>query len=183
MLHFPGCLSRNDSWSLPLPARQQRNTADVQREPNLLMRRTRDTLAAVSRRPADNWRRSGRLTQDERPTATRSSSGEPASGAPDIKELVLFSARAGSAAGQPQARLVRWRTLQAVLAVQWRPGGQVAQLVEHGTENPGVGSSILPLSTISIQRLAAHTLPADRGQCAQIVPTLSTRGRIPASEH
>lgn len=31
--------------------------------------------------------------------------------------------------------------------------GQVAQLVEHGTENPGVGSSILPLPTIdSTQR-------------------------------
>ncbi len=26
--------------------------------------------------------------------------------------------------------------------------GQVAQSVEHGTENPGVGSSILPLPTI-----------------------------------
>ena len=25
--------------------------------------------------------------------------------------------------------------------------GQVAQLVEHGTENPGVGSSTLPLTT------------------------------------
>lgn len=28
-----------------------------------------------------------------------------------------------------------------------KPNGQVAQLVEHGTENPGVGSSILPLPT------------------------------------
>ena len=42
-------------------------------------------------------------------------------------------------------------------------------------ENPGVGSSILPLSTISFQRLAAPTLPADRGQCAQIVPTVKRR--------
>lgn len=29
------------------------------------------------------------------------------------------------------------------------PGGQVAQLVEQGTENPRVGSSILSLATIS----------------------------------
>ena len=29
--------------------------------------------------------------------------------------------------------------------------GQVAQLVEHGTENPGVGSSILPLPTNSFK--------------------------------
>src|SRR4029453_4598546 len=46
----------------------------------------------------------------------------------------------------PGGRLVTLRALQAVLAGL---GGQVAQLVEHGTENPGVGSSILPLSTIS----------------------------------
>ena len=32
-------------------------------------------------------------------------------------------------------------------ALRYKRFGQVAQLVEHGTENPGVGSSTLPLST------------------------------------
>jgi hypothetical protein len=52
-----------------------------------------------------------------------------------------------SLAGQWLGRLVTLRALQALLPL----GGQVAQLVEHGTENPGVGSSILPLSTISFR--------------------------------
>ena len=62
-------------------------------------------------------------------------------------------------------------TLQAVLPPS-QPSGQVAQLVEHGTENPGVGSSILPLSTISFRVLTS----AGPGPAA--APT-GARGRLP----
>ena len=38
--------------------------------------------------------------------------------------------------------------------------GQIAQLVEQGTENPRVGSSILPLATIQLILNALTTCPA-----------------------
>ena len=36
------------------------------------------------------------------------------------------------------------------------PAGQVAQLVEHGTENPGVGGSIPSPGTFSIKEVIIH---------------------------
>ena len=46
--------------------------------------------------------------------------------------------------------VVSWSAKSAVL-VRFQPCtqlGAVAQMVEHGTENPGVGSSILPRTTL-----------------------------------
>ena len=40
--------------------------------------------------------------------------------------------------------------------------GQIAQLVEQGTENPRVGSSILPLATIQLILNTLTTCPASR---------------------
>ena len=40
--------------------------------------------------------------------------------------------------------------------------GQIAQLVEQGTENPRVGSSILPLATIQLVLNTATTCPASQ---------------------
>ena len=49
--------------------------------------------------------------------------------------------------------------------------GQVAQLVEHLTENQGVGGSIPSLATTKIKQLrAARKLPVSV-LCAYIVPT------------
>ena len=40
--------------------------------------------------------------------------------------------------------------------------GQIAQLVEQGTENPRVGSSILPLATIQLSLHTLTTCPASQ---------------------
>ena len=40
--------------------------------------------------------------------------------------------------------------------------GQIAQLVEQGTENPRVGSSILPLATIQLILNTLTTCPASQ---------------------
>jgi hypothetical protein len=94
-------------------------------------------------RPA-RWRGSSALRASGR---DRSKAPAIAAGCPDGR-----GAAAGpSPAGQWRGRLVTLRALQALLPVS----GQVAQLVEHGTENPGVGSSILPLSTISFSMVIA----------------------------
>src|SRR4029434_4683476 len=69
----------------------------------------------------------------------------------------------------------RVRGFGAVFRGQIRPGlvssllrgGQVAQLVEHRTENPGVGGSIPSLPTILFTKLPAPKFFLDR-VCAQI---------------
>ena len=60
-----------------------------------------------------------------------------------------------------------------------RLNGQVAQLVEQRTENPRVGSSILPLATISItyaiQRRHAHGKSGPSAHLVPEAPLLSRR--------
>ena len=48
----------------------------------------------------------------------------------------------------PSSRMSRSGRLRLSACGSQVSNGQVAQSVEHGTENPGVGSSILPLPTI-----------------------------------
>ena len=60
-------------------------------------------------------------------------------------------------------------------AVKTESPGQVAQLVEHLTENQGVGGSIPSLATIQIKKLrAARKLPVS-ALCACSVPNLKVK--------
>ena len=56
---------------------------------------------------------------------------------------------------------------------QFSPPGQVAQLVEQRTENPRVGSSILPLATMYISDLRTNADPLATpmwGFCGDFMP-------------
>jgi hypothetical protein len=63
------------------------------------------------------------------------------------------------------------------LSTKWlRTGAEVAQLVEHGTENPGVASSILALGTTN-----RGIMGDERAEVAQLVEHHLAKVRVAGS--
>lgn len=89
----------------------------------------------------------GRNTASYHPIRRRNSPGPAAN--PFLSTILRAVTRPARA-----SRMFRGRILTSplrIIRLLSRPG-QIAQLVEHRTENPGVGSSTLPLPTLTRER-------------------------------
>ena len=69
-------------------------------------------------------------------------------------ENPLFNSSSHIAKNAKGTGLIQGLDTARGIVVFYCRGAEVAQLVEHRTENPGVGSSILPLGTIFFAGLA-----------------------------